>query len=288
MATTYLNTTTLSAAVSASQRAIAVASNANHNVGEYVVVGGEAMLVQSKASTTIINVERGQLGTSARAHQNGVVVYGSTTTLGPTQYDPFAGEQRVTRADVPAADLPTYPVNLGQRKRDGLGNEYILCDFNSTVYPGQPVLINSAGAFVADALATTGRGPIGVVAEQSASTSDQWGWVQVYGRCFVQLGMSGVSPSDAANGPTTLSTSVHSVFVLGSSLSSPNGVGWVSGSAAANTSTLSYVIQGMTVAVDASPGDVSAVTSGTNGGHTGNQIAVFLNYPTIVPNDITT
>lgn len=281
MATGFLNTTTVTSAVSATQRAIPVSSNANHTVGEYIVIGGEAMLVQSKNGTTVVNVERGQLGTTARAHQTNMLVYGSTTTLGPTQYEPFSGEQRVTRADVPPADLPTYPVNLGQRKRDGLGNEYILCDFNTTVYPGQPVAINSAGAFVADALATTGRGAIGVVAETGASTSDQWGWVQVYGRCLVLLGNAGSSPSDAANGPTTLSTSARTQFALATSLSSPNGVGlWVSGLAANITSGVQYIIVGMDVAVDASPADVSKQVSFGLGVDPG-AIAVFLNYPQI-------
>lgn len=167
------------------------------------------------------------------------------------------------------------PFKRGQRMRDGDGYEYVWVDFVDAVYAELPVQINSD--FTAQRLATTGRGAVGVAC--GSGTSDESGWVQVYGRALVQLGMSGVSPSDAANGPTTVQTSLQTVFKLGTSLTSPNGVGWVSGAAAALTTDPTYVIEGMFVATDASPGDVSSVTSATS--HTGNHIAVFLNYPYI-------
>lgn len=175
-----------------------------------------------------------------------------------------------------------FPHQPGSRMRDASGNEYVFVDFTGSVYSGVPVAISAD--YTAAQLGTTGRGPIGVAC--AAATSDQAGWVQIYGRALVQLGMSGVSPSDAANGPTTLSTSLATVFVLGSSATSPNGIGYVSGAAAAATSSLQYVIDGMTVASDVTLGDVSAVTSATS--HVGNQVAVFLNYPVIRPVDITT
>jgi hypothetical protein len=167
------------------------------------------------------------------------------------------------------------PFSKGLTMKDAAGNVYMWVEFTEAVFSGVPVQINSD--FTASRLATTGRGAVGVA--QGAATSDENGWVMVYGRTQVQLGMSGVSPSDAANGPTTLQTSLQTVFVLGTSLTSPNGVGWVSGAAAALTTAVTYVIEGMFVATDASPGDVSAVTSATS--HTGNQIAVFLNFPYI-------
>lgn len=173
------------------------------------------------------------------------------------------------------------PFNKGQRMMDNAGNIYVWCEFATPVYSEQPVQINSD--FTAQALGTTGRGAVGVAC--GLGTSDENGWVQVYGRAIVQLGMSGVSPSDAANGPTTLMTSVQTVFTLGTSATSPNGVGWVSGAAAALTTAITYVIEGMTVATDASPGDVSSVTSATS--HTGNHIAVWLNFPHIVNREVT-
>lgn len=167
------------------------------------------------------------------------------------------------------------PFAKGNRMRDSIGNEYVWVDFTSTVSAEQPVAILSD--FTAGALSTTGRGPIGIAC--GAGTSDQSGWVQIYGRALVQLGMSGVSPSDAANGPTTLETVAGvNFFVLGTSLTSPNGIGWVSG-AAGLVSGYDYIIDGLFVAQDASPGDVSSVTSATS--HTGNHIAVWLNYPQI-------
>lgn len=279
MAVTYLNTTTLTAAVSATATLIPVTSNTNHTVGQYIVIGGEAMLVQSKSGTTQNLVERGQLGTRGRAHVNAATIYGSATAFGPTQYEPFSGEQRVTLPDVPPAGLPAYSLPLGTRKRDGFGNEYIFVDFLTTVYPAQMVTI--LPNFQSDVLAVTGRGPVGVVAETGVCTSDNWGWVQIYGRCIVMLGNAGSSPSDAANGPTTLSTSAATKFQVPTSLSSPNSVGYVSDASTGS----GYAIDGMKVAIDASVGDVSAVTSGANGGHTGNSIAVFLNYPEITYRD---
>ncbi len=172
---------------------------------------------------------------------------------------------------------PGFPLRLGTTAKDQDGNVYVFCDFVGTVYGSQPVQIFDD--YTAQALATTGRGRVGVACTNC--TSDQGGWVQIYGRCQLMLGMSGVSPSDAANGPTTLSTSAATKFMLASSLSSPNGIGWVSDPSSGN----GYQIDGIQVASDASPGDVSLVTSATS--HTGNQIAVFLNYPQIVYRDIT-
>lgn len=165
------------------------------------------------------------------------------------------------------------PITVGQRMRDAAGNEYLYVDFVGSVFGGTPVEIFDDNT--AQQLGTTGRARVGVAC--GAATSNDFGWVQIYGRCLVQLGMSGVSPSDAANGPTTLQTVAgETVFCLATSLTSPNGVGWVSGQAGI-TSNVDFTIEGMWVATDASPGDVSAVTSATS--HTGNQIAVFLNYP---------
>lgn len=180
---------------------------------------------------------------------------------------------------VQSTSPPSLP--LGARMRDGQGNEYLFVDFVGSVFGGTPVEIFDDNT--AQQLGTTGRGRVGVAC--GAATSNDFGWVQIYGRALVQLGMSGVSPSDAANGPTTLQTSLQTIFVLGTSLTSPNGVGWVSGAAAAMTTDTHYVIEGMHVASDASPGDVSAVTSATS--HSGGQIAVFLNYPYIRNQEVT-
>jgi hypothetical protein len=101
--------------------------------------------------------------------------------------------------------------------------------------------------------------------------------VQIYGRVLMQVGINAASPSDAAAGPTTLSTSAQTIFVVPTSVTSPAVLGYTSG----NVSTASgKVVIGIVVASDASPGDVSATTSATS--HIGSEIAVFLNYPHIV------
>lgn len=280
MPATALVVTSITSALTASTTAtlVAVTSNASHTVGQYVIAGGEAMQIQSKIGTTQITVQRGMLGTRARLHAAGEQIYGSTSTLGPTTYNPFAGEQRVTLPDAPPVGLPLYQAPLGARCRDAAGNEYVLVDFLTPVFPQQPVMIHSGGMYIADAIGVTGRGPLGVVAETGACTSDQWGWVQIYGRCIVQLGGIGSSPSDAANGPTTLNTSVATKFFLPTSTCAPTGVLWTSD---VSNGSAGFYISGMKVAVDASPADVSATTSGANGGHQGTSIAVWLNYPEV-------
>ncbi len=88
------------------------------------------------------------------------------------------------------------------------------------------------------------------------------------------------SPSDAANGPTTLSTSVPTRFLLSTSLTSPNALTHVSG----NTSVVSGIFaEGITVAQDADPAAVTAVcnTTAASARHTGEQISVWLNYPVL-------
>jgi hypothetical protein len=88
-----------------------------------------------------------------------------------------------------------------------------------------------------------------------------------------------VSPSDAANGPTTLSTTAQTKFWLPTTATSDGieGVRWTSGNA---STTSGFYIDGMTVATDADPGAVSATTYSST--HTGEEIAVFLNFPKIV------
>lgn len=180
----------------------------------------------------------------------------------------------------PTSEVATtpLPIQLGTFMRDSAGNGYVYVDFTGSVYSGTPVLIKSD--FTAAKIGTTGRGAFGVAC--CAATSDHSGWVQVYGRCKVQLlgDTAGVSPSDDANGPTTLSTTAQTKFWLPTTATStgPEGVRWTSG----NVSTTSgFYIDGMCVAHDASPSnDVSAVTAATS--HTGSEVAVFLNFPKIV------
>ncbi len=180
-------------------------------------------------------------------------------------------------------DVSPPPIQLGSRAKDNAGNEYIFCAFGDDVNAKQAVTISSA--FVAEILKVTGRGPVGIVCA-NRGTSDQTGWVQIYGKAMMMIidaGSGGTqpSPSDAANGPTTLATSVPTVFALSTSLTSPHAFTWVSG----NASTASGIYaEGLSVAQDADPAAVSSVTATTDASarHTGAQISVWLNYPTLV------
>lgn len=180
------------------------------------------------------------------------------------------------------------PIQVGTTARDSAGNEYVYVDFTGTVYAGTPVQINAD--FTAAKVGTTGRGAFGIACAEA--TSDQSGWVQIYGRAYVQLlhDTAGVSPSDAANAPTTLSTTAQTKFWLPTTATStgPEGLRWTSG----NLSTTSgFYIRGLVVATDSSgygahlqtltsSVSVSNVSPATT--HTGSDIAVWLNYPEIV------
>ena len=190
----------------------------------------------------------------------------------------------------PTSEVATtpFPLQLGSRMRDAAGNEYIYVDFTGSVYQGTPVQINSD--FTAAKVGITGRGAFGVAC--CAATSDNSGWVQIYGRAYVQLlgETAGVSPSDAANLPTTLSTTAQIKFWLPTTATStgPEGLRQTSGSIC---TTSGFYIDGLFVAHDASPASLinlisTSLTSPSNyttpqTSHTGHDIAVFLNYPII-------
>ncbi len=168
---------------------------------------------------------------------------------------------------------PGAPMKKGARARDVDGNEYIFVDATGTIAAKTLVVIGSDYTGANPAV-LTGKGPIGVAA--ASATSDQGLWVQVYGRCLVQVGTSDCSPSDAANGPTTDSSTGQTLFFTASSESTPAG----RARNVSDASTDGFRIHGMFVASDASVGDVSATTSAACGLlHGGNEIAVFLNYP---------
>jgi hypothetical protein len=170
-----------------------------------------------------------------------------------------------------------FPHQVGTVLPDAAGNRYVFCDFTGTVFGGTPVQISSS--FTAEKVGITGRGAFGVAS--GGGTSDNGGWVQIYGEATIQLlgATAGVSPSDAANGPTTLSTTAQTKFWLPTTATStgPEGIRWTSGS----TSILSgFQIEGLTVSTNADLTAVSAVTAATS--HTGEQVKVFLNFPKIV------
>jgi hypothetical protein len=169
-----------------------------------------------------------------------------------------------------------FPLAKGTRAVGTDGSVYILCDITGTVYSGLPVAIMSDNT--AGPLALTHRGRIGVVT--SEATSDNYAWVQVYGATDMQIGVAGTSPSDAANGPTTVQTSLAIQWRLATSATTLNVLAMVSDSSSVDDR---YVIRGIQVTVDPSiASGLSAVTSATS--HTGNQVGVFLNFPEVFYN----
>lgn len=179
-----------------------------------------------------------------------------------------------------------FPLSPGTRGRDGSGNEYVFCDFSAAVYPEITVTINPD--FTASVPSTTGgAGPVGVVTHMlgmadtstgtapASGTTDQGGWVQIYGRAFVQIGANAASPSDAANGPTTVRTSAAVKFTLPTTATTPAGVLGIVTDA---SSLQGHIIRGMHVASDVSLGEVSVVGA-VSATHYGSRTAVFLNYP---------
>ena len=268
MSVTFLNSTTLSAAITDQTTQFLVGSTTNITANtSYLVLNEEVMFVTALPVAGTVSVQRGLNGTLARAHAAGEVAYIAVASdISIVQQ----GNVKVPLRTNDSGTLPRYPFALGTRARDARGNEYVLVDPTESLYSRQPVLIRT-GTWTCEQIGATAKGMIGVLAEGDL-TSDTWGWAQIYGRTLMQISMGGVSPSDAANGPTTLMTSVHTKFRTPTTLTSPIGLGWAS-----DVSDSGYYVQGMYVASDASLGDVSAVTSAAS--HSGSQVAVWLNYP---------
>jgi hypothetical protein len=88
-----------------------------------------------------------------------------------------------------------YP--LGTRARDMDGNEYMYVDFQTAAAEGEVLAISAA--YLADNIATATVGRVGIVC--ATTTSDSYGWVQIYGTAVVQL-----ATTDAAVGAVGLST----------------------------------------------------------------------------------
>ena len=176
-----------------------------------------------------------------------------------------------------------YPLKPGARARDLAGNEYLFVDFVGSVSAAQPVSIKSD--FTASPLTVAERGPVGIALQ--IGTSDNAGWVQIYGRCYMQItgDADHVSPSNGA-ALTTLSTSAQTVFYLPTSLTSPPTFAYTNKSTEPSVEEEIW-LEGCCIATDASiDGTVTLVSHTTSGTtlyrqHTGNMVAVFINYPTL-------
>jgi hypothetical protein len=264
MSINALTTTTLTPTIDGRQTRFIVGSTTGINgqgsltsPQSMIVIDHEAMLVNSIPLSGTVEVMRGANGTTAVPHIAGSIVYvAAKTAVGSVMN---TGHVSLLGDAGPSGTLPAYALPLGYRQRYG-GKEYILCDFTATVHSGVTVSISNDGNFTAAPLTTSHQGAVGVVAEQT-STSDVWGWVQIYGTASAQ---------DAAG--TSGITSAYFPIVA-ASVSSPNA-----GMTAiiATTSSPQRVIYNMFITGDAT----TAVTSAAS--HTGVALPVFLNYPYVM------
>lgn len=251
MPVTQLSTSTLSAALNATDNAFNVASTSSISVGQLLVLRGEAMQVRQIPVSGRVVVRRGYQGTRAISHPSGATFY-----IGDP--DDFKAIKDHAMATVGASG--TYPDFLlpGQRAFDQAGNEYIMVDLTSTCYSGTTVVISVDGAFTATQAAGGAQGPVGVTVEQGSSA--QYVWAQIYGyNAYAQetIGDSAGTSALIAGPATTAST--------------PS----VGLAAFAATTSAAYIINGMMIVGVPS----TAVTSATSS--TGVAYPVFLNYPYI-------
>lgn len=204
------------------------------------------------------------------------------------------------------AHTTPFPHAVGTRARDSEGNEYVYVDYTGNAAPEMVVVISPS--FTASGLTTGSYGAIGVVPDfpklgQSSLTptipgsyqwtSDNAGWVQVYGRATIGFGnvASDADPSDGAAGITTLRTSAEIKFLVPTSVATPGiGVPLIT-TGIANGSSGVVVITGMWLATDfdVSGAQVSGLLGNSGGSyttasefpswHAAARCAVWLNYP---------
>lgn len=243
MAVTFLNSSTVSVALTKVTSDFTVGSTSNIAVGNLLAIMSTSTLefvkVQAIPVAGRVQVIRGVQGTKARA-----VASGAKFFIG----DPDDFQQlRQTAAGLfgDSGALPEF-VLPGSRARDGAGNEYVMVDSTTTLTPGATVTISRDGNYTCAALTGTSQGSVGVIMEEA--TSDQFVWAQIYGNCRVKLvsGSSLVSSLGEFQGATSTSTPL--VGLLGRSSSQRSSayleasvvVGmWPTGAAADTTLTTS-------------------------------------------------
>ncbi len=107
-----------------------------------------------------------------------------------------------------ASDFYTtpYPVSLGDRARDSQGNEYVFVDFAVTgASIGSAVVISAGHLATPLSQSASQAGRIGIVVGASPTTN-QAGWVQVYGFALVQGSTGGATGAASASDSSDTST----------------------------------------------------------------------------------
>lgn len=224
-----LSSSTLSAAIDASQTRFAVGSTTGINgLGSLtspqsmIVVGGEAMLVLNVPVSGVVDVTRGADGTRARKHASGTTFWFGAKSVFDFRRN---GEDQLVglTGDPGAAGLPFYRLPLGIKVVDpNTGYEYRLVDYQAVFAIGDWVAIDAAG--LASGLSSTTKGRVGIVTE--VTSSDNWGWVLVAGSataqhtsdvttgCVLKAGTKTVDLSSSAGGNIVFSATITT---LGSS-----------------------------------------------------------------------
>lgn len=167
--------TTLSAAMTRLQKTVSLTSGTGVIVGSFLVVGSEIVQVQVAVSTTVFEVERGQMGTAAKPHSSGCYV--AVQTTGVT----FAnkGGRPVVKNDVTGV-LPDLTLPLGSTVVDpDTGYEYITVDCQEAMTLGEWVVIDKDG--LATALNETSIGRVGIIT-QAVGASDNYALALVVGK----------------------------------------------------------------------------------------------------------
>lgn len=253
MGPTQLNTVTLSVALDNGTNDFTVSATTSITVGDILVCGNEAMLVQEIPVSGRIRVKRGVNGTLAYPQRSGSRCF----TGAPSLY------QSIRESATALIGTPgTYPTYMlpGQRIWDGFGNCYVLVDLTTTCYSGTTIAISVDGLYTGTPLyGGTSQGSVGLLVEEG--TSNTYAWAQVYGYngyAQTKTATTGITSAAFATATTTVSTPNVGLEPLQTL-----------------TTNAQYFIQGMFIV----GGGSSAVTSATSS--TGYAVPVFLNFPWI-------
>lgn len=173
--------TTLSAAMTRTQRLVSLASGTGIAVGMFLIIGSEIVLVQTlvKSDGSIIEVERGQNGTSAKPHVSGLPVYLSSTANPPAYTFASKNGRATVKNDITNA-LPDFPMPLGSTVVDpDTGYEYVVVDVSEAMVVGEWVVISADGA--ASPLNAASIGRVGIIT-QTIGASDTLALALVAGK----------------------------------------------------------------------------------------------------------
>jgi len=167
------------------------------------------------------------------------------------------------------------PLNLGTRARDADGNEYVWVAFGGPISSGEWVIVTDL--HVATALIHASVGRVGIVVG-TGPTSDDCGWIQVYG-------LNTIAQTSGVTDTVSIARGLRATSVLTTPLGTAGFITQVSQESniihGAWITQLTPTEAGITGASDGSwPTTYTSQSSSPAGyQHSGQVIGVFLNYP---------